>query len=76
MKQMSEVEEKPFTSSLNAVQKPACGKVGAQVKFGVRSPKSILAPVDSCGHWLRHQNSPSPPPAFGLIYEVAIGQPR
>jgi hypothetical protein len=29
----------------------------------------------SCTHWLRPRNSPSPP-AFGLIYEGAIGQPR
>jgi hypothetical protein len=31
--------------------------------------------VYSCTHWLRPRNSP-PPPAFGLIYEGAIGQPR
>ncbi len=28
----------------------------------------------SCTHWLRPPNSPRP--AFGLIYEGAIGQPR
>jgi hypothetical protein len=32
--------------------------------------------VHSCSHLLRPRNSPSPPPAFGLIYEGAIGQPR
>jgi hypothetical protein len=45
------------------------------VKYGVRSPKFIWAPVYSCTHWLRPCNSP-PPPAFGLIYEGAIGQAR
>jgi hypothetical protein len=45
------------------------------VKYGVRSPKFIWAPVYSCTHWLRPRNSP-PPPAFGLTYEGAIGQPR
>jgi hypothetical protein len=35
----------------------------------------IWAPVYSWTHWLRPRNSP-PPPAFWLIYEVAIGQPR
>ena len=28
--------------------------------------------VHSCTHWQRHRH----PPAFGLIYEGAIGQPR
>jgi hypothetical protein len=34
--------------------------------------------VLSCTRWLRPRNSPpsTPPPAFGLIYEGAIGQPR
>ncbi len=46
-----------------------------QVKYGVRSPKFILAPpVHSCTHWLIPRNSP-PPPAFGFKYEGAIGQP-
>jgi hypothetical protein len=31
--------------------------------------------VHSCPHWLRHRHSHHPP-AFGLIYEGAIGQPR
>jgi hypothetical protein len=31
--------------------------------------------VHSCTHWLRLRNSLLPP-AFGLIYEGAIGQPR
>jgi hypothetical protein len=29
----------------------------------------------SCTNWLRRRNS-APPPAFKLIYEGAIGQPR
>jgi hypothetical protein len=45
------------------------------VKYGVRSPKSIWAPVYSCTYWLRSRNSP-PPTSFGLIYEGAIGQLR
>ncbi len=28
-----------------------------------------------CTHWLRPRN-PLPPPAFGRIYEGAVGQPR
>jgi hypothetical protein len=31
--------------------------------------------VHSCTHWLRPRNPPPHPPAFGLIYEGAIGQP-
>ncbi len=38
-----------------------------QSLFGLR--------VHNCPHWLRLRNSP-PPPAFGLINEGAIGQPR
>jgi hypothetical protein len=41
---------------------------------GVRSPKFVWAPVYSCTHWLKLLNSPHP--AFGLIYEGAIGQER
>jgi hypothetical protein len=44
-------------------------------KYGVRSPKFIWVFLHSCTHWLRLRNSP-PPPAFGLIYGGAIGQPR
>jgi hypothetical protein len=32
--------------------------------------------VQSCTHWLRPRNLLPPPPAFGFIYEDAIGQPR
>jgi hypothetical protein len=35
----------------------------------------VWAPVYSCIHWLRPRNSP-PPPAFGPMYEGAIGQPK
>jgi hypothetical protein len=31
--------------------------------------------VHSCIHWLRPRN-PSNPPAFGLVYEGAIGQAK
>jgi hypothetical protein len=47
----------------------------AKVKYGVRTPKFIWAPVYSCCHWLRPRNS-LPPPGIGLIYEGAIGPPR
>ncbi len=48
-----------------------------RVKYGVRFAKFIWAPVYSCTHWLRPHNSPPPhPPAFGLIYEGAIGHSR
>jgi hypothetical protein len=32
--------------------------------------------VHSCSHWLFPRNPNLLPPAFGLIYEGAIGQPR
>ncbi len=32
-----------------------------RLKYGVRSPKLIWAPVYSCTHWLRPCNSPPPP---------------
>ncbi len=35
------------------------------VKYGVRSPKVIWAPVYSCLHWLRPRNSPHLPPHLG-----------
>jgi hypothetical protein len=44
------------------------------VKYGVRSPKFIWAP---CAQLCSLAEAPQPPPpAFGLIYEGAIGQPR
>jgi hypothetical protein len=45
-------------------------------KYGVRSPKFILTPVYSCTHCLPPWLKLPPSPAFGLIYEGAIGQPR
>ncbi len=36
----------------------------------------IWAPVYSCTHWLRDPATPSPSPAFGLMYEVAVSQDR
>jgi hypothetical protein len=42
-----------------------------QVKYGFRSPKFICAQLYSLA-----ENSQPPPPAFGHIYEGAIGQPR
>jgi hypothetical protein len=48
--------------------------VYALVKFGVRSPKFIWAPMYSCTQWLRPRNFPLLP-TFGLKYEGAIGQP-
>ncbi len=47
--------------------------IGPLVKYGVRSLEFFWAPVYSRSNWPR--NSP-PPPAFGLIYDGAIGQPR
>jgi hypothetical protein len=35
------------------------------VKYGVRSPKFIWAPVYSCTHWLRPRNLPPLPPHLG-----------
>ncbi len=32
--------------------------------------------VRSYTHWLRPRNFPPQPPAFGLIFEDAVGQPR
>ncbi len=53
-----------------------CDSAPPLVKYGVRSPKFICAPVYSCTHLLRPRNHPPPPsPAFGLMYEGAIGQP-
>jgi hypothetical protein len=46
---------------------------GGWVKYGERSTKFIWAPVYSCTHFQRHRNLPPPHPAFGLIYEGAIG---
>jgi hypothetical protein len=45
-----------------------------KVKYGV--DLQSLFGLHSCTHWLRPPQLPPPPPAFGLIYEVAIGQPK
>jgi hypothetical protein len=37
---------------------------------------SMSRDVHSCTHWLRPRTPPPHPPAFGLVYEGAIGQPR
>ena len=53
---------------------PQKQKAKAKPSFVYYIPKFIWAPVYSCTHGLRPHNSP-PPPACGLIYEDAIGQP-
>jgi hypothetical protein len=53
---------------------PPCLAPEPWVKYGVRSPKFIWLYEHS--YWLRPRNPPFPlPPAFGLVYEGAIGQP-
>ena len=44
-----------------------------RVNNGVRSPKFVWTP---CAQLYSLAETPHPPPAFGLIYEGAIGQPR
>jgi hypothetical protein len=44
------------------------------VKYIVRSPKFIWAPVYSCTHWLRPRNTPPPPSAFGLMKALLVSQ--
>ncbi len=43
------------------------------MEFGLKSLFGLH--LHSCTHWLRPRNHPLPP-AFGLMYEGAIGQPR
>ncbi len=57
------------SSQLTRKTQRFCVVLAPQVKYGVRSPQFIWAPVYSCTHWMR-------PPAFGLMYEGAIGQIR
>ncbi len=45
------------------------------VKYGLDLQSLFELQGHSCTHWLRQRNPP-PPPAFGLIYEGAIDQPR
>ncbi len=46
----------------------------AQIKNREIFPHTLGNFVHSCTNWLRPRNPP--PPAFGLIYEGPIGQPR
>ncbi len=58
----------------NLVELKQFGNMMAQVKYGVRSPKFIWAP---CAQLYSLAETPAvPPPAFGLIYEGAIGKRR
>jgi hypothetical protein len=52
------------------------GSLGPYVKYGVRSPKFIWAPWGTAVLIGWDPATPAIPPAFGLIYEGAIGQPR
>ncbi len=42
------------------------------VKYGVRSPKFIWAPVYSCTHWMGPRNTPHPPVFFLGSYTRAL----
>ncbi len=79
MEQISEVEGKPFTSSLNifpeAMQSRGVGGGGQWLNMELDLQSLFGFLVRNCAHWLRPRNSP-PPLAFGLVYEDAIGQPR
>ncbi len=61
-----------FNSTFTQQQWSCLPTATVMVKYGVGSPKFIWAAV-LIG--LRPRNSPTPP-AFVLIYESAIGQPR
>ncbi len=65
---------RPLTNLTIVETKRITVEIG-KIIYGAGSPKFIWAPVYSCTHWLRPRNSP-PPPAFGLLYECAIGEPR
>ncbi len=55
---------------------PRPERTRTMVKYGVRSPKFIWAPCAEL-YSLAETPQPLPPsPAYGLIYEGAIGQPR
>ncbi len=47
-----------------------------EVKYGVKSPKFIWAPVYVQLYSYAETPHLPPPTAFGLIHEGAIGQPR
>ena len=50
---------------------------GHRVKYGVRSPKVIWAPVYSCTHWLRtSQPSPSPHVWAHILRAILVRQDR
>jgi hypothetical protein len=46
------------------------------VKYGVRSPKVIWAPLYSCTHWLRPRNSPLPPHLGSYTKALLVSQGR
>ncbi len=47
------------------------------IELGLQKLFGLLCTLYSCTYWLRPPQLPPPPsPAFGLIYEGAIGQPR
>jgi hypothetical protein len=50
MKKISEVEEKPFTSSLNIVQKPAVKRGGG----GQRKASPSPLPYSAADPWILH----------------------
>jgi hypothetical protein len=51
-------------------------KTESLVKYGVRSPKFIWAPCAQPYSLAETPRNLPPPPAFGLIYEGAVDQPR
>ncbi len=47
-----------------------------QVKYGVRSPKFLRAPVSSCTHWLRPQPTPVPPRLGSYTRALLVSKDR
>ncbi len=50
--------------------------VAPYVKYRVRSPKFIWAPVSSCTHWLRPRNSRPPPHLGSYTRALLVSQDR